>query len=89
MRAWLATLGLALTLALGVTGCFDPDKPLCSYACSETDHSCPDDYECRTDNYCHRKGSTGECGFSAPADQSVPLSPPDLTTPANDLAESD
>jgi hypothetical protein len=83
MRRALLVLGLVM---LG--GCFKPERPTCSYICSESEPRCPDEYECREDNYCHLKGSTAACGFgdaSAAVDQSVPR---DMAQP-RDLAESD
>ena len=74
MRRLLAPALFALA-ALSFSGCFNVDKPICSYACSDTTPRCPDDYECRTDGYCHKIGSTAECAFS---DAAVPL---DLSMP--------
>jgi hypothetical protein len=70
-----------LVVVLAAGGCFSPDRPVCSYACSDTAPKCPDDYECRSDGYCHRVGTTAACGFSdaampqdlSVADQSVPV----------------
>jgi hypothetical protein len=82
----------ALALAVAFSGCFNVDKPTCSYACSDTTPACPDDYECRTDGYCHLVGTTAECMFSdaamAPIDMSVPS---DLTpgTPSDLVSTSD
>ena len=71
---------LSLVVAvLAFAGCFSPDKPTCSYACADVEPKCPDDYECRTDGYCHLKGSTTACFFS---DAAVPL---DLSKGAPDL----
>jgi hypothetical protein len=67
----LVTLAaFALAATLGVSGCFNVDKPTCSYVCSDTTPKCPDDYECRTDGYCHLTGTTAACTF---ADAAVPL----------------
>ena len=71
MRRLLAAAALAL-VAAGFGGCFNPDKPTCSYACSDTDPKCPDDYECRSDGYCHLVGTTGACAYP-PLDMSVTL----------------
>jgi hypothetical protein len=71
---------LLLVATLGLAGCFSPDKPTCSYACADVEPKCPDDYECRTDGYCHLKGSTTACLFSdaaVPQDMSA-ATPPDL-----------
>lgn len=76
-------------LALATAGCFNPDKPVCSYACSDTSPKCPDDYECRSDGYCHRVGTpaNASCGFSdaaMPGDMSAAvggdMSPADLAS---------
>ena len=64
MRLPVFAVAVAVALATGFAGCFDPDQPTCSYICSESEPRCPDDYECRADNYCHLVGSTEACGFS-------------------------
>jgi hypothetical protein len=87
MRALLMTLGL-VAVAFAGGGCFDPDRPVCSYVCSESEPRCPDEYECRSDNYCHLVGSTQACGFSDAAvatDLSVTV---DMSQPS-DLADHD
>lgn len=71
--------------------CFQPDLPVCSYRCNPTEPRCPDEYECRTDGYCHLKGSAQECPYGMdlspapdlgqPRDQSLP---PDQTLPPSD-----
>jgi hypothetical protein len=73
MRALLAVLALS-----SLTGCFNPDEPLCSFSCGPGD-KCPPRYFCATDGYCHKDGYTAACpGFS---DASVPdLGMPDLST---------
>jgi hypothetical protein len=71
---------LALALATGFAGCFNPDQPTCSYICSESEPRCPDSYECRADNYCHLVGSTEACGF---ADASVST---DLSAVTTDMS---
>ncbi|HEY1586781.1 MAG TPA: hypothetical protein VGH63_13895, partial [Polyangia bacterium] len=75
MRRLLAIATLAFAAA-SFAGCFNVDKPTCSYACSDTTPACPDDYECRTDGYCHLTGTTEACLFSdaaVPLDMSMPL----------------
>ncbi|HXU72684.1 MAG TPA: hypothetical protein VN947_25355 [Polyangia bacterium] len=82
MRRLLAVATLAFAAA-SFSGCFNVDKPTCSYACSDTTPKCPDDYECRTDGYCHLTGTTEACMFSdasVPIDMSMPA-PADLTPP--------
>jgi hypothetical protein len=62
---------------LFASACFNPDEPVCAFVCG-TGGKCPDNYECRADNYCHRKGTTEACpGYS---DASVPdIGMPDLS----------
>ena len=79
MRRLLAIAILALA-GTSVSGCFNVDKPTCSYACSDTTPQCPDDYECRTYVYSHLVGTTAACLFS---DAAVPLDmakPHDMAT---------
>lgn len=78
---------LVAALALGFCGCFNVDKPVCSYACATSDPKCPEDYECRTDGYCHRIGTTDACLFSdaaMPGDMNVSMPSGDMAT--GDLA---
>jgi hypothetical protein len=82
MRRYLLTLVLFLPVApLG--GCFEFDEPVCSFACGPGGgaDSCPEDYECRSDGYCHRQGTTEICPFTDASviDQAAPV--PDLTNP--------
>lgn len=86
MKRLLALCALALCTA----GCFSPEKPICSYVCADTAPKCPDDYECRSDGYCHKIGTSDACPFSdaaMPADLSA-TAPPDMTS-AGDLASTD
>ncbi len=83
MRHLLAIAALALACA----GCFNVDRPVCSYVCADVDPKCPEDYECRTDGYCHLVGSTAACAFSDAAvalDMSVASAPPDLVSSGTD-----
>lgn len=82
----LVTAAAMLLAAASFSGCFNVDKPTCSYVCSDTAPACPDDYECRADGYCHLKGTTEACAFSdaaVPLDMSMSL-PADMS-PGNDL----
>jgi hypothetical protein len=69
MRRLLTIAVLALAATSGFSGCFNVDKPTCSYVCSDTTPKCPDDYECRTDGYCHLTGTTAACSFADAAVQ--------------------
>ncbi len=72
---------LALAVLAVAAGCFNPDKPTCSYVCADVDPKCPDDYECRPDGYCHLIGTTDSCLFSdaaTPNDMAMTL-PSDMT----------
>jgi hypothetical protein len=80
---WSRLFAIAL-FALACGGCFNVDKPTCSYACGDTDPKCPEDYECRSDGYCHLTGTTEACAF---ADAAVPLDMSSGTT-THDLAHS-
>lgn len=89
MRPLLRSLGLALlvpglVLALApLPGCFQVDQPICSYKCGtgtgSAEPACPEDYECRSDGYCHLTGTTEACTFS---DASVVI---DMSAAAPDL----
>jgi hypothetical protein len=85
-------IGLLLALVNG--GCFSVDEPACAYLCGDNG-SCPPDYVCQGDGYCHKQGQSGVCGFvdAAVQDQSVPdLGGGDLATGelgSIDLASSD
>ena len=77
-RRLLASLLLLPLCGLSVvllSRCFSPDLPDCSYICGTDDPSCPPEYECRNDGYCHLKGSTAACPYT------MDLAPPaDLLT---------
>jgi hypothetical protein len=87
MRGRLAFLALAL---LGTTGCFNYSEPICSFSCTASNGAaaCPSNYECRTDGYCHKKGSTEACEFSDAAVSADLSATPDLT-PAVDMTSTD
>lgn len=84
--------------AVTLSRCFSPTLPACSFICNGTDPKCPDDYECRSDHYCHLKDSSEVCPYSmdllpAPTvDMSTPAAdmstPPDMTMPP-DMAAAD
>jgi hypothetical protein len=78
-RRWMP-LGLilgALGASLLFVRCFSPSLPACSYRCNTTEPRCPDEYECRTDGYCHLKGNGEQCSFS----MDLSPAPPDMATP--------
>jgi hypothetical protein len=79
----LSLAALSLSLSMLVAGCFNPSQPPCSFACGDNG-SCPDDYMCLSDGYCHFKGMSGECGYSDAAVVTDGGAPPDLT-PAIDI----
>jgi hypothetical protein len=82
---------LVLGFGFGFGGCFDPDKPSCSYVCAGSAPFCPADYECRADNYCHLVGTTDSCNFSdaAVAPQDLSATPSDMFTATTDAASHD
>jgi hypothetical protein len=79
----MARLIAICALALAAAGCFNPQKPTCSYVCADTTPRCPDDYECRSDGYCHLVGSTDSCLFS---DAAVPM---DMSVSVADMSSQD
>jgi len=63
----LVPFGLGSLLVGGLvllSRCFSPTLPACSYICNSTEPRCPDEYECRSDSYCHLRGSTESCPYS-------------------------
>ena len=85
-KGWiLFSASAALGAALALSRCFTPELPTCAYTCGKTEPRCPDEYECRTDCYCHLKGSTEACGFPQDMGCDAAKPPPDLATPAKDL----
>lgn len=94
-KAGRVTLGLGLFGALiggalGLSRCFVPDLPACAYICAPegTEPRCPGEYECRTDGYCHLKGSTEACPYSMDLGPDAAQARPDLSTTA-DLTPAD
>lgn len=67
----LVALGLT---SVGLNACFNVDQPICSFVCGPSS-ACPEDYECRSDGYCHLRGSIESCEFS---DASTSTVVPDL-----------
>ncbi|MEO6955056.1 MAG: hypothetical protein ABI321_24865 [Polyangia bacterium] len=55
-------------LGASLGGCYQVDEPVCAYACGVGSDgggkSCPRNYECRGDNYCHKVGTTAACEYS-------------------------
>jgi hypothetical protein len=83
-------------LALSLTGCFSVSEPDCAYKCG-AGGACPEHYQCRDDNYCHKTGSTSQCPYptidmSASVDGGGDLAVGDLASPdlsVGDLASPD
>ena len=75
---------LTLLAMLSLAACYSPNTPDCSFLCGPAG-SCPDQYECRADGYCHHNGSPdAACPFapldgSTAADASSDGAMPDLT----------
>ena len=87
-KAGLSLLALSGALVMTLGQCFSPDLPVCSYQCASDEPACPDDYECRTDGYCHLKGSTEACPYSMDLGPDAAQARPDLSTTA-DLTPAD
>ncbi|HJZ84722.1 MAG TPA: hypothetical protein VKN99_06095 [Polyangia bacterium] len=78
MGRWGACLVLsALGLAALFAGCFNPEEPVCEFACAQAPNQCPSGYECRADHYCHRVGTTGPCPNFPGTEASLPDAPID------------
>jgi len=61
------TVAVAALLAALVAGCFSPRQPACAFSCAAPPHSCPPQYACADDGFCHRAGDSGECMFDVDA----------------------
>jgi len=70
---------LAVVPVLALAGCFSPDEPLCVFSCAEAPHECPSGYECRSDSYCHKAGTSGLCPGFATVDAGVDAPMPDAS----------
>lgn len=57
LTAWL----LALGAGLGLSQCFAPTYSDCAFRCGTGTPSCPAEYECRPDGYCHLPASAAVC----------------------------
>lgn len=57
LTVWL----LALLAGLGLSQCFAPTYSDCAFRCGAGTPSCPAEYECRPDGYCHLPASTAAC----------------------------
>lgn len=44
-----------------VSACFAPTYSDCAFRCGPQIPLCPDEYECRSDGYCHLHASTAIC----------------------------
>jgi hypothetical protein len=90
---------LFVALLVGSASCFAIDQPPCSFACGPGG-TCPDDYQCLADGYCHLHGAMVNCGYTdaavaatpdlggANGDGATDQGMPDLGS-ASDLAASD
>ena len=80
---------LASSLAItALAACYSTPQPDCGFLCGPAGE-CPDNYQCGSDNVCHRAGSPASlvCGVDAAVDSPRPdadVTPPTLTssTPA-------
>jgi hypothetical protein len=69
-------LALALLFGAGLFAgaCFNPNQPICAFACGEAG-VCPDGYTCGADKFCHKIGATGMCPLddaAAPTSDAAP-----------------
>lgn len=65
---------LGLVLGLGLAGglaCFDPPTPACAFSCKRAPNSCPENYTCGGDGWCHEMGSEATACADPPADASA------------------
>lgn len=67
---------LGLVAGLLLSQCFVPTYSDCAFRCGTTTPLCPEQYECRSDGYCHLPDSAAVCSLS---DLSVAI---DLATDA-------
>ncbi|MFO0578786.1 MAG: hypothetical protein U1A78_32690 [Polyangia bacterium] len=72
-RAAARAAGVALgcvAAVLALAQCFAPTYSDCAFRCGPQAPLCPDEYECRSDGYCHLRESTASCPYT------LDLSPP-------------
>jgi hypothetical protein len=83
-------LAVLLPGLVSLSRCFSPTLPACSFICNKDEPRCPEEYECRSDNYCHLKGSSEACPYSMDLSPLPPdmLMIPDLAPPP-DMAPAD
>lgn len=74
----VALFGL-ITAGLFCASCYAPTYGDCAFRCGSANPVCPDEYECRTDGYCHLHDSAIVCSFAS--DMS--------TAPTQDLSTAD
>jgi hypothetical protein len=60
-------VAVAALLAALVAGCFSPRQPPCAFSCATPPHSCPSQYACADDGFCHRDDDSGTCMFGVDA----------------------
>lgn len=57
--------GLSLILASTLSAaCYAPTYVDCAFRCGSSMPACPDEYECRSDGYCHVHDSAITCSFA-------------------------
>ncbi|HXI58167.1 MAG TPA: hypothetical protein VNO55_19005 [Polyangia bacterium] len=81
----LAALALPV-LAVTTPACFSPRQPACAFSCAKAPHSCPSDYLCGDDGFCHREGvpPDGTCDQQPDEDAGPDAGPADGAVNNND-----
>jgi hypothetical protein len=56
-------LAALVVTAVATPACFSPRQPACAFSCAKPPHTCPSDYLCGDDGFCHRDGvpADGTC----------------------------
>lgn len=63
LRGLLASGGVILLL--GAARCFAPTYADCAFRCGPSEPTCPPEYVCGADRFCHLPSSTNVCLFPA------------------------
>ncbi len=74
---------LGLVAGLLLSQCYVPTYSDCAFRCGTTAPLCPEQYECRTDGYCHLPDSVAVCSLGN--DLSVMI---DLATDAASVTDA-